>query len=159
MTETVHLRPATPADEALLFAIYAASRAPELALVPWEEAQKQAFLELQFRAQQQHYRQEFGEADFLVIEDSGVPAGRLYLDRRPEELRILDVALLPAHRGRGLGSAVLRPLLEEAAALDVPVRVYVEHYQQQALAIFAHLGFEPTEDNGISVLLEWLPPA
>ena len=159
MTSALHLRPATPADGALLFAVYAASRAPELALVPWDDAQKETFLRQQFQAQHQYYRAEFEQADFLVVEDGGTPVGRLYVERRPDEIRILDLALLPAHRGRGLGTCLLKSLIDEAAASARPLRLYVEHYQQRARSLLAHLGFETEEDTGVSLRMAWHPPA
>lgn len=160
MTSTLYLRPANPADdEALLRAVYAASRAPELDLVPWDEAQKQAFLSLQFQAQQQHYQTEFSQADFLVVEVGGQAVGRLYVDRRPDEIRILDLALLPEHQGRGLGTHLLRSLMSEAAAAGKPLRLYVEQYQERALRLLAYLGFEIEEDTGVSLRLAWHPPS
>lgn len=159
MTDTLHLRPATADDTDFLFAVYAAGRAPEIALVPWDEAQKQTFLSFQFEAQQRYYQTEFDAADFLVVEAEGVPVGRLYVDRRPEEIRILDLALLPEHQGRGLGTLLLRTLMDEAATRGHPLRLYVERYQERALRLLAHLGFEEEEDTGVSVRLAWHPPS
>ena len=158
-TSTLRLRPATDADAPHLLAVYAASRAPEMALIPWDEAQKQTFLQFQFEAQQQHYQTEFDAADFLVVEEAGVPVGRLYVDRRADEIRILDLALLPAHQGRGLGTRLLKDLMDEAAAAGKPLRLYVEQYQERALRLLAHLGFVTEEDTGVSLRLAWPPPA
>jgi ribosomal protein S18 acetylase RimI-like enzyme len=153
------LRPITPEDEAFLFAVYASARRDELAQVPWDEAQKEAFLAFQFNAQSQHYQQSFSQADFDVVLRDGVAVGRLYVDRRADEIRILDIALLPEHQGRGLGRALLRDLLKEARAAGKPIRIYVESYQQRALRLFEDLGFGQKEDQGVSVLLEWTPGA
>ena len=151
------LRPITPEYEPFLFEIYAASRMDELAQVPWDDAQKEAFLSFQFNAQHQHYRSEFADAAFSVILDAGVPVGRLYVDRRADEIRILDLALLPVHQGRGIGKAVLQDLLDEATGAGKPVRIYIEIYQHRAQALFKSLGFEPAEDHGVSVLMQWQP--
>lgn len=153
----VTLRPITPEDEAFLFEVYAGARMEELAQVPWDEAQKKAFLAFQFNAQHQHYRDQFPDATFDVILAAGVPVGRLYVDRRADEIRILDIALLPEHKGRGIGHALLKDLLAEAEAAGQPVRLYIETYQQRAQALLQRLGFVPMEDHGISVLMEWRP--
>ena len=153
----ITLRPITPEDEPFLFEVYAAARMEELAQVPWDEAQKDTFLTFQFTAQQQHYQTKFADADFSVILDAGAPMGRLYVDRRVDEIRILDIALLPAHQGRGIGRDLIRDLLAEAAAAGKPVRIYVENYQHRAQALFKSLGFEQTEDHGVSVLMQWQP--
>src|SRR5689334_4738580 len=102
--ETVTLRPIVPADEPFLFALYASTRVEELQVVPWTPEQKQQFLEMQFRAQHQHYQQHYAGSAFDVIEVGGVPVGRLYVARWPTEIRIIDIAILPAWRSKGLGS-------------------------------------------------------
>lgn len=153
----VTLRPVTPDDEAFLLEVYAGTRREELAQTPWDEAQKQAFLSFQFNAQHQHYRDHFADADYSIILDDHVPVGRFYVDRRPDEVRILDVAVLPEHRARGIGSLLLKTLLAEAEAAGKPVRLYVDAHQQRSRAIFRHLGFEVKEEHGVSVLMEWQP--
>ena len=156
-TRALTLRSVTPADEAFLFEVYAAGRLEELAQVPWDEAQKHAFLTFQFKAQHQHYQSEFAGADFHVILDDDVPVGRFYVDRRADEIRILDIALLPDHQGRGLGGALLGPLLAEAEAAGKPVSIYVESHKSLARRFFERLGFGETEDHGVSVLMTWHP--
>jgi GNAT superfamily N-acetyltransferase len=101
----VSLRPARASDRALLFEVYASTRAEELAVVPWAEPTKKAFLAQQFEPQDVHYRRHYPDASFEVIEVDGEPAGRLYVNRRDEEIRIIDIALLPGFRGRGIGAA------------------------------------------------------
>ena len=153
----VTLRPVTPEDEAFLFEVYAAGRQEELAQVPWDDAQKKAFLTFQFNAQHQHYQSEFADANFHVILDDSAPVGRLYVDRRADEIRILDIALLPEHRGRGIGGALLGALLAEAEAAGKPVRIFVESHLSRTQRLLERLGFEQVEDRGVSVLMEWRP--
>ena len=97
------LRPETEADIPFLMRLYASTREEEMAPVPWPAAQKQAFLASQFQAQRTHYRKYFPDCAFDVIEQSGEPAGRLYLQVRKTQLHILDIALLPDWRRRGIG--------------------------------------------------------
>jgi ribosomal protein S18 acetylase RimI-like enzyme len=151
-------RAVAPGDEELLYRIYASTRTEELAPVPWTEEQKQAFLRMQFRAQSQDYAANYPDAAFLVILVDGAPAGRLYVDRRPDALHIVDIALLPEHRGNGVGGAILRDLLAEAAAAGKPVRIHVEHLNP-ALRLYERLGFRRIDDGGIYLLMEWTAPA
>lgn len=153
----VTLRPITPEDEPFLLQVYADARQPELAQVPWDDDQKEAFLAFQFNAQHQHYQTEFPRAAFSVILHAGTPVGRLYVDRRPDEIRILDIALTTKHQGRGLGKGLLRDLLTEAGIAQLPVRIYVEQYQHHAQALLQNLGFTTAKDHGVSVLMEWVP--
>jgi ribosomal protein S18 acetylase RimI-like enzyme len=134
--------------------VYASTRSEELAQTDWSEAQKHAFLCQQFAAQTQHYREHFAGARFDVIECEGVPAGRLTVLRAPSEIRVVDLALLPAYRGRGLGGRLLRALLAEATAAGLPVRIHVER-ANPALRLYARLGFAPIAEVGPYLKLEW----
>jgi ribosomal protein S18 acetylase RimI-like enzyme len=150
----VDLRAVRPGDEDFLYRVYASTRADEMALLDWDAAQKQVFLRMQFAAQQRHYREQFPDARFDVIERAGESIGRLYVDRRPEEIRIVDIALLPEHRRKRIGEALLRAILEEAAATGRTVSIHVER-NNPALRLYQRLGFASTRDEGIYLLMRW----
>src|SRR4051812_13241924 len=103
-------RAITDADLPFLPRPYASTRMEELAVTDWSDAQKAAFLQSQFDAQHSHYQQHYQGSDFFVIKRAGIAVGRLYLARWTSEHRIVDIALLPEHRGRGLGGALLTDL-------------------------------------------------
>lgn len=150
----VRLRPETADDLPFLRDLYASTRLDELAPVPWSAADKRAFLDQQFEAQRRFYREQFPDTAFDVIEVDGEPAGRLYVDRRPGEIRVVDIALLPAWRGRGIGSGLLRQLMDEAAGQRRPLRIHVEK-NNPAYRLYQRLGFTVLEDKGVYDLLEW----
>jgi ribosomal protein S18 acetylase RimI-like enzyme len=145
------LRPVRAGDEALLFRIYAGTRAEELAVVPWDDAAKEAFLRQQFAAQSASYEQYAGRSHQVVLLD-GEPVGRLYLARTDGEILIVDIALLPEHRGRGIGTALLRDVLAEADADGKRVTIHVERLNP-ALALYERLGFRVAEDKGVYLFL------
>ena len=145
---------ATAADREFLFEVYAASRDSEMALVPWSDEQKQAFLRMQFDAQDRHYRTHYPEARFQVIHHEGQPVGRLYVFEGADEIRIMDIALLPAWRGAGIGSALLRDVLARAGELNRSVTLHVEH-NNPARRLYDRLGFRPVSDEGIYVRMQW----
>ncbi len=153
---SVSLRRVKPSDDAFVFRVYGDSRAVEMAAVPWSDEQKTVFLRFQFEAQQNHYSQEFPNARYDVILRDGHPVGRLYVDRRAEEIRILDIAVLSEHRKQGTGTKLVRDLMEEAASANKRVNVYVETFQP-SISLFERLGFTVSEDHEISVLMEWKP--
>ena len=109
-----------------------------------------------FRAQHDHYHRHYAGASFDVIEIDGEAAGRLYVARGESEARIVDVALLPAWRGQGVGTALLRGLMDEAAAAGKFVTIHVEQ-TNPAMRLYLRLGFEPVADHGIHRLLRWTP--
>lgn len=156
--EPVTLRPAAQDDRAFLRALYGSTRAEELAPVPWSDEQKHAFIAQQFDAQDQHYHQHYPDAAFDVITSGGVPIGRLYVARGSDEIRIIDIALVDAWRSRGVGSALIRELQDEARASTLPLRIHVERFNP-ALRLYERLGFTVLVDRGVYLFLEWMPLA
>ena len=148
------LRPVRDEDQDVLLAIYSSSRAEEMALVPWAETQKKAFMQMQFLAQQNHYRTYFPQATHDLILVGDAPVGRLYVDRRESEIRILDVTMLTESRGRGIGTQVLNDLMKEAADTHNSLSIYVESFNR-SLGLFQRLGFAKTDENGASCLMVW----
>jgi ribosomal protein S18 acetylase RimI-like enzyme len=151
-SRVVELRPAEPGDEELLFRVYASTRTDELAAVPWDDEQKEAFLRMQFDAQHAWYREHYAGASFDVIVAEGKPAGRLYVNRGRREIRIVDIALLPEYRGNGIGTSLLRDLLAEADGAGKRVTIHVERLNP-ALRLYEHLGFSVAEDKGVYLFL------
>jgi ribosomal protein S18 acetylase RimI-like enzyme len=152
----VALRPVQPADGELLFRVYASTRADELSVVAWDDALKEAFLRAQFEAQDHWYREHYAGGSFDVVLVDGKPSGRLYVYRGEAEIRIVDIALLPEHRGNGVGTALLRDLMDEADAACKRVTIHVERFNP-ALRLYERLGFAVAEDKGVYLLLERLP--
>ena len=150
------LRPARAEDRDFLLRVYASTREEELRLVDWDDAQKAAFVAMQFEAQDAYYREHYDPATFDVIEVEGEPAGRLYVARWEDEIRIIDIALLPEHRGRGIGTALLRALLDEAAEAGKRLSIHVE-LNNPARRAYERLGFAPVEERGVYVLMEAAP--
>lgn len=156
-TMSVTLRPVAAEDEAFLLNVYAGVRADELAQVPWSEAQRNAFLKMQFDAQQLHYRTHNPEATHDIILLNAQPIGRLYVARRELEIRILDIAILPEYRNLGTGAKLIKELIDEAARVKKPLNVYVEFYNP-SLRLFERLGFlkvDRPDDDGVNHLMEW----
>lgn len=157
--ELLRYRPIEPADEALLYAIYASTRAEEMALVQhiWSEQQISAFLNQQFRAQHQYYQEMYSRADFLIILCDDMPAGRLYLYEESADFRIIDITLLPEFRNHGLGEYILRGILDKAAAAGKSVSIHVER-MNPARHLYDRLGFKIIdESNQVYLLMEWKP--
>ena len=142
------------ADLPFLARVYASTRAEELAATPWNDAQKAAFLDMQFRAQHADYQTNYPDADWLVAMRGGEDIGRLYLDRWPSQHCIIDIAFLSEHRGKGLGEALLRDLMDEAAACGKTVMIYVEKFNP-AMRLYQRLGFKTEEDKGAFDLMRW----
>jgi ribosomal protein S18 acetylase RimI-like enzyme len=148
------LRPITESDLPFLLEVYVAARADELVQVSWSEIEKQKFLTSQFQAQHYHYQKYYAAASFNVIEQNGQPIGRLYVDRWPNEIRIVDIALLPHFRNQGIGSHLLRQILAEGEAANKTVSIHVEKYNP-AYHLYGRLGFQKIGETGVYDLLAW----
>lgn len=142
------LREATTDDEPFLFRVYADSRRDELADVPWTDEERLAFLASQFVAQHRYYREQYDAAEYYVVLADAEPCGRLFIAWWPQEIRIMDIALLTARQGVGLGSRLLRALCVEADAAGTALGIHVEK-QNPAQRLYARFGFEQRRDRGV----------
>jgi len=149
--DRIALRAATEEDHAFLVGLYATTR-DDLALLPPD--QREALTSMQYRAQDLQYRQANPDARYDVVEVEGRPVGRLYVDERADDLRIIDISLLPELRGAGIGAALIRAVQDEAAASGRGVSLHVA-LGNPAAALYFRLGFRLAEDLGVHRRLEW----
>lgn len=154
--QTISFRPITEDDLKFLYRVYASTREAEMALLAWSDREKEDFLRFQFKAQHTYYQQHFAKTQFDLILLDGQPIGRLYLDRRSDEVRIVDIALLTQHRGQGIGGQIMGDILQEARRAGLPVRIHVEQ-NNPALRLYYRLGFKEIGDEGVYYLMEWQP--
>jgi ribosomal protein S18 acetylase RimI-like enzyme len=148
----IELRPIRDDDREFLYRVYASTREEELAVVAWSEAEKAAFLRAQFDAQDRHYQAHCDTAGFTIVCLEGVPVGRLYLHRSASEIRIVDVALLPPYRRRGIGERLLRSIFAEADAACLGVSIHVEVFNP-ARRLYERLGFGFVVERGAYLLM------
>jgi ribosomal protein S18 acetylase RimI-like enzyme len=153
------LRPVRTSDDKFLRALYESTRAGEMAQVPWSDEQKQAFLSGQFEAQRTDYTTRFPNAEHSIIVIDDDPIGRIWIDRRAEEIRLLDIAILPQWQNAGVGRTLLEQLQQQAAEADLPLRHSVHATNQNALRFYQRLDFVVIEDFETHVLMEWRPTA
>ena len=125
-------------------------------LVDWSDEQKTDFLRFQFEAQHVHYHEVYPDARYDVIVRGGEAVGRLYVQPMSHEIRIMDIALLPEHRNRGIGGALVREVLDEAAATQRFVSLHVEA-NNPARGLYQRMGFRDAGDVGVYVLMHWIP--
>jgi ribosomal protein S18 acetylase RimI-like enzyme len=150
------LRVACASDLTFLRELYAHFRADEMRPVPWPAAAKQAFLDSQFDLQHRHYVSHFARADFLIVEHAGVPIGRFYLLRDPEDFLIVDVGLLPEWRGKHVGSMLIHEaqrLVRETRAGGI--RLHVEEHNTHARRLYERLGFLVSDLDGPYLGMRW----
>jgi ribosomal protein S18 acetylase RimI-like enzyme len=117
-----------------------ASRQPWIGAVP-DERMRTLMLEQQFLARRRGYAAAYPAAEARIIEVDGVAAGALLTETRADVLHLVDIALLPAMQGRGVGTVVLRGLLTVADAGGRGIRLQVDPGNRVALGLYRRLGF------------------
>jgi len=152
----VSLREARAEDEPFLYELYRSTRFEEMAQWGWDPAQQDAFLRMQFAAQRRHYEAAYDGAEHTIITFDDRPIGRTIVFRSDREILLVDIALLPDRRGAGIGAALVRKLLDEAARTDRPVSLHVTK-NNPARRLYERLGFEITADTGVYLRMEWRP--
>lgn len=157
MKPSITVRPAADGDEALLREVYAGTRAEEMAIVPWSSEEKSAFLDMQFNAQRTSYESRFPDSEHSIVLAGGDPVGRIWIDRRDDEIRLIDIALLLRRQNEGIGTTLLKRLQADARDVSKPVRHSVHQTNTKALRFYERLGFTFVEKFGTHVLMEWVP--
>ncbi len=140
-------RPATEDDHEFLFAVFCAALVPSDPLAALPESESEPLLRARFDAREQQFRSAYVLADFDVLTVDGEPAGNLYVDRGDDEFVVIDISLLPQFRNRGIGTAVIGQLVEEAGRIVLPVRARVQH-DSPTSRFWRRLGFEQVGDDG-----------
>lgn len=143
------LRPATPDDEPFLRRVYESTRAYELAVLGWDDATRSAFIDQQHSAQAADYRRRHPDARFLVVEVDAAPVGRLYLAESESTVYVLDISLLPDHRGRGVGQALLEQVVAEGKAVSLSVLRW-----NPAQRLYLRLGFAVVAEDDVYLRME-----
>ena len=152
--DVYNIRPATPADEPFLWEMLYQSLYVEEGAAPFPR-------EIVRQPELSRYVEGWGRAGDLgfVAEEagSGLPVGAVW-SRLPEgvdkgfayvndETPELAVAVSPEHRGRGVGTALMKRLLAEASALFPAVSLSVSP-DNPARRLYERLGFETLEARG-----------
>lgn len=156
MTGSITLRPITDADQDFLHRLYGTTREDELKQVDWTPEQKAAFVAQQFHAQHQYWQENYTDTSWDLILRDGTPIGRLYVARWAAEIRIVDIALMPEHRGGGTGTRLIRDLFAEGDASGRKVSIHVEIFNP-ARRLYDRLGFVQAGEHGVYLLMERHP--
>jgi GNAT superfamily N-acetyltransferase len=153
------LRPATPADEEFLFAVFVSSRDFNLSIFP--EPQRSNLMLMQYRGQQETYTQRYPAAEHNIVSLDGSDAGRIWVAETEEAISVLDIALLPGYRNRGIGRQLYANLIARAGAAGKPLRATVSTANPGSLQFHERLGFRRAGGDGmyIAMVISDISPA
>jgi ribosomal protein S18 acetylase RimI-like enzyme len=148
------MRPVRPEDEGFLLKLYRSTRQDEIATWGWDEVQQDAFLRMQFAAQRRWYEAAYPQAEHQLILQEGEAVGRILVLRETAAIQLIDIALLPQYRNRGVGTALLGELIEESSKSGIPLRLHVQRSNQQAIRLYRRLGFSAIEQDEVYCRME-----
>lgn len=152
----LNLREIKDSDLLFLKKVYGSTREEELKPTGWTEEQKLGFIEFQFNAQHAYYKSVYKEALFRIIEANKTDIGRLYTWETEHQIRIIDIAILPEYRGKGIGTRILSELIQQSEKKSKKLNIHVEYFNP-ALKLYERLGFKKTDDTGVYLFMERLP--
>lgn len=149
-------RPVRPDDQEFQFRLYSSTRQEEIAAFGWSREQQEAFLRMQFAAQKNWYSTAYPQAAWEIVELEQIPVGRMIVSRGKDSFTLVDITLVSEHRGEGIGTALVRELLQRGSAESVPVRLQVRK-GNPAARLYQRLGFVKTGEDEMYLQMEKLP--
>jgi GNAT superfamily N-acetyltransferase len=139
---TITLRPTRDEDAAFLRALFVEARAADLMADSLPDEQAATLLALQVEARDRDHARRYPHAVDRVIEVDGRPVGRILVDETGAAVRVVDLGVLAAERGRGAATYALTRWTEEAdrSGRDMTLQVA---FGNPAARIYERIGFEP----------------
>jgi ribosomal protein S18 acetylase RimI-like enzyme len=150
--DSVRTRPVLPQDDNFICEVYASTRADEMALIPWTEEQKDAFVQMQFKIRDQQYRAGYPDAITEIILCNDVPAGTMITLKTADAILLVDIALLAHFRGSGIGTTILHNLQKEGKKIILHVLK-----SNPALNLYQRLGFVFKSEDALYMEMVWMP--
>jgi GNAT superfamily N-acetyltransferase len=156
LTNGVELRPVVlPDDEAFLMTVYASTR-EDVQYLPWEDSLKQEFILMQYRAQKMHYDEYYKDAVHYVVIYDGRPAGRYWVDYGKEDIRLVDMSILPEFRGKGIGTVLFKYAFQRSEEMGLPCVLHVMK-EHRSIPMYKRLGFRVIGETGVHDKMERPP--
>ena len=150
------IRPERTGDKGFIENLYRATR-EDLRLLDADNEFIESLIEMQFQAQRQGYGEQHPNAMYFIVELHGEPMGRLTVAMGTNEVRIVDIAFLPAARNKGYGKGVIQALQMTAQKIPAPLSLLVLHTNVRAAQLYISLGFRPEQQTDTHVLMMWYP--
>jgi GNAT superfamily N-acetyltransferase len=143
----VNTRPSTPGDREFLHELHHATYRDVVIrqFGIWDE-----------QRQDESFVQTLADCEFRIVEVDGVAVGAIGVDERDDCVRLVELQILPARQGKGLGSALLHNLMLHAKSKNKSIRLRVLR-ESRARSLYERNGFAVIEDAGHVYVMEWQP--
>lgn len=154
---TLAVRPAIPQDEIFLYDLYFAIRGPEFAQTPLTPTQREHLIRMQFHGQMSSYTQQFPNSCYHIVLLDSKPVGRLWVTQLEREFHLVNIAVHPSVQSKGIGTALVQRLQQEATRARLPVTSCVSRFNPGSLRFHKRLGFQTLREDMMNTFLEWRP--
>lgn len=152
---TLAVRPALPQDEIFLYELYSAVRRPEFDQAPIGTNEKEQLIRMQYYAQTSAYAQMYPDSCYHVVLLDSKPVGRLWVTQMDGEFHLVDIAVHPSLQGKGIGTALIQRLQQEAARAGLPIRSCVFKFNPGSLRFHQRLDFHIVREDELNYFMEW----
>lgn len=156
LPDGLYMRPARDSDRIFMESLYKSTR-DDLRLIDAEEDFIEELIDMQQNAQSEGYGDKFPNAMYFIIEKHNERVGRVVVDFGPNEVRLVDIAIIPAARGNGFGKGVIQALQMAAAKICVPLTLCVYKTNVDAYRLYLSLGFQVADTSPTNDMLMWYP--
>jgi len=156
LPDGLYMRPACGSDKGFIETLYKTTR-DDLRMIDAEDDYIEELIDMQHQAQTIGYGDKFPNAMYFIVEKHNESVGRVVVDFGPNEIRVVDIALIPKARGKGFGKGVIQSIQMAATSTRVPLLLAVEHANLSARQLYASLGFQLEERSDLHDLLIWYP--
>jgi ribosomal protein S18 acetylase RimI-like enzyme len=154
--DQLSLRDARADDLPFLFDLYCDVRREEVSAWGWPSAQRDAFLRMQFEAQRRSYEAGYPGAAHHIVLDGPDSIGRRLAARTSQGMHLVDIALLASHRNRGIGTRLIRQLMDDCEASEGSLHLQVLR-GNPALRLYRRMGFAETDADQVYIQMAWSP--
>ena len=140
-------------DQSFIEKVYRGTREKELLFTYLTEAQKTNFILMQLKAQLADYKMNYEGATYQIIVYNKKSVGRLYLWETENNIRVLDISLLPEYQGRGIGTEILSNIIMSAKLKNKLVSLHVAK-NNPAKNLYLRLGFKKNSEDLMNYYME-----
>ena len=109
------------------------------------------------RVQREQHARRYATQNVEIVECSGQDVGLIATVRNSDELVLNQLFILPPHQGKGIGTACMLRLIDEARTSGIPIRLRVLKVNIRGVAFYENLGFARVGEIDTHVLMERSP--
>jgi ribosomal protein S18 acetylase RimI-like enzyme len=144
----------TPEDEPFIRQLMFETLTDQLEASSWPDAVREPILDAQYRVRRQGFRKSAEDRPGTILLVNGEPVGWYVAADLDYEIRLVNLVVLSKHRGKGIGSAVLRELVTGSNHAHKTLTLSVAMNNQRAFDLYVRMGFRQTGDDGVHYFME-----